>query len=124
MTIGPDYIEAFSKAKNTEQLIGLIVFFITTKDAAKLIFISLCARVADVKDNYVISCIQLGYFWHVSDFHYDDTYGKEGQSCGFPVLEPGPFGDAACDAPLRLIEDSIKTMAAIKPDVDFILWTG
>ncbi|KAK3719799.1 hypothetical protein RRG08_040101 [Elysia crispata] len=77
-----------------------------------------------IESRHTPANVDKGYFWHVSDFHYDDTYGKEGQSCGFPVLEPGPFGDAACDAPLRLIEDSIKTMAAIKPDVDFILWTG
>ncbi|GFS00717.1 acid sphingomyelinase-like phosphodiesterase 3a [Elysia marginata] len=66
----------------------------------------------------------LGYFWHVTDFHYDDSYGKSGQSCKIPVSNPGLFGTDYCDSPLRLIEDSIRTMAEIKPEVDFILWTG
>ncbi|GFO25609.1 acid sphingomyelinase-like phosphodiesterase 3b [Plakobranchus ocellatus] len=66
----------------------------------------------------------VGYFWHVSDFHYDDTYGKTGQSCSFPVSHPGPFGNGSCDSPMQLIEESLKSMASIKPDADFILWTG
>ncbi|GFS00715.1 acid sphingomyelinase-like phosphodiesterase 3b [Elysia marginata] len=77
-----------------------------------------------IESSQIQTDLDKGYFWHVTDLHYDDSYGKSGQSCGFPVSNPGPFGNGSCDSPLRLIEDSIMTMAKIKPDVDFILWTG
>ncbi|XP_012939408.1 acid sphingomyelinase-like phosphodiesterase 3a [Aplysia californica] len=68
--------------------------------------------------------VDKGYFWHVSDFHYDLTYWTKGLSCNGPVPTPGPYGDYWCDAPWSLVQDSIKAMAEVKADVDFVLWTG
>ena len=67
-----------------------------------------------------------GYFWHVTDFHYDHTYWTlpTGLSCNDEVPVKGKFGDYWCDAPWRLIEESIKEMAEVKKDVDFLIWTG
>ncbi|KAK7486174.1 hypothetical protein BaRGS_00022497, partial [Batillaria attramentaria] len=67
-----------------------------------------------------------GYFWHVTDFHYDHTYWTDQLSCNpdQPVSEPGEFGDYWCDSPWRLITHAIGAMTQIKEDVDFLLWTG
>lgn len=65
-----------------------------------------------------------GYFWHVTDLHYDHTYATSMLSCNDDVPKPGKYGDYWCDSPWSLVQDSIASMATIKPDVDFILWTG
>ncbi|BFZ16766.1 hypothetical protein BsWGS_19805 [Bradybaena similaris] len=67
---------------------------------------------------------EIGYFWHVTDLHYDHTYATSMLSCNDPVPKPGKYGDYWCDSPWSLVQDSISNMATIKPDVDFILWTG
>lgn len=66
-----------------------------------------------------------GYFWHITDFHWDFSYWSGQLSCnGMNISEPGVFGNQWCDAPWRLVEESIKGIKNLKSDVDFILWTG
>ncbi|XP_046572572.1 acid sphingomyelinase-like phosphodiesterase 3b [Haliotis rubra] len=65
-----------------------------------------------------------GYFWHITDHHYDPTYWSEMRSCSDEVPVRGIYGDYWCDSPWRLVNDSINAMVSIKDDVDFILWTG
>ncbi|XP_046572573.1 acid sphingomyelinase-like phosphodiesterase 3b [Haliotis rubra] len=70
------------------------------------------------------ACAQEGYFWHITDHHYDTTYWSEMRSCNDEVPVRGIYGDYWCDSPWRLVNDSINAMASIKGNVDFILWTG
>ncbi|KAH9491715.1 Acid sphingomyelinase-like phosphodiesterase 3b [Bulinus truncatus] len=66
----------------------------------------------------------IGYFWHVTDFHYDHTYNNK-LSCSNNITGQLPaYGDYWCDATWRLVVDSIQAMKNIKPDVDFLIWTG
>lgn len=68
--------------------------------------------------------IVTGYFWHVTDFHWDHTYMSEDLSCNDVVETYGLYGDYWCDAPWKLVNDSVEAMKVLKPDPDFILWTG
>ncbi|CAN8002120.1 unnamed protein product, partial [Ixodes hexagonus] len=73
-----------------------------------------------------------GFFWHVSDFHYDKdytTHGVRDAMCHYTPNQSGgdnigPYGDFRCDAPRLLVESAIAAMRTIKPDPDFVLWTG
>ncbi|KAL3857501.1 hypothetical protein ACJMK2_012167 [Sinanodonta woodiana] len=66
-----------------------------------------------------------GWFWHITDFHWDFSYWDGQLSCnGQNVSSPGEFGDYWCDSPYSLVLESITKMAEVKRDVDFILWTG
>lgn len=67
-----------------------------------------------------------GYFWHITDFHYDFTYHGAQLSCNSDQLsgDLGKFGDFWCDSPWTLVNSSVHAMAHIKPDADFVLWTG
>ncbi|XP_037583051.1 acid sphingomyelinase-like phosphodiesterase 3b [Dermacentor silvarum] len=73
-----------------------------------------------------------GYFWHVTDFHVDKKYSAGGSrhlSCHHgandsSVDNTGPYGDFLCDAPVLLAQSAIEAMEQVKPEVDFILWTG
>ncbi|XP_067657506.1 acid sphingomyelinase-like phosphodiesterase 3b [Haliotis asinina] len=67
---------------------------------------------------------QEGFFWHITDYHYDTTYWSEMRSCSDEVPVRGIYGDYWCDSPWRLVNDSINAMANIRRNVDFILWTG
>ena len=72
-----------------------------------------------------ISLSLSGYFWHVTDFHWDFSYWTDELSChGKNVSNRGPFGNYWCDSPWALVEETVKGMRRIKADVDFILWTG
>ncbi|XP_077495098.1 acid sphingomyelinase-like phosphodiesterase 3b [Amblyomma americanum] len=72
----------------------------------------------------------VGYFWHVTDFHVDREYSANGStdlSChlgGNGAEDVGPYGDYLCDAPELLARSAIEAMQRIKPSVDFVLWTG
>lgn len=74
----------------------------------------------------------IGFFWHVSDFHYDKdytTHGVRDAMCHYTPNQKradniGPYGDFKCDAPKMLVESAIAAMHSIKPDPDFVLWTG
>ncbi|ESO98258.1 hypothetical protein LOTGIDRAFT_213890 [Lottia gigantea] len=73
----------------------------------------------------IVNCAEdVGWFWHVTDFHYDFSYWTDQLSCNDVVTSPGIFGDYWCDSPWLLIKDSIEGMKGIKSKVDFVLWTG
>jgi sphingomyelin phosphodiesterase acid-like 3 len=65
-----------------------------------------------------------GYFWHVTDFHWDYSYGRQNISCEKDVKSRGVFGNYRCDAPWTLVVSSVNGMKLLKPEVDFVLWTG
>nr|CAD7199890.1 unnamed protein product [Timema douglasi] len=60
-----------------------------------------------------------GYFWHITDIHYDVHYSTGGntrKNCwrtenGINVQKPvGKFGDYNCDSPWALVESAAKAM--------------
>lgn len=74
-----------------------------------------------------------GHFWHVTDLHLDRDYSTRGSrklSCHRIDKGPsglrnvGPYGDYLCNTPKLLAVSTFAAMERIKPDVDFILWTG
>lgn len=66
-----------------------------------------------------------GYFWHITDLHWDFSYVTYGLSCWDKNTSVrGLCGSYFCDSPWVLIEEVIKEAQKIKPDVDFILWSG
>ena len=74
---------------------------------------------------------RLGYFWQVTDFHYDANYSASGNPTDMCHQDKGqhftnsPFGNYLCDAPMKLIESAIKAMATLNRNTtDFIIWTG
>jgi sphingomyelin phosphodiesterase acid-like 3 len=79
------------------------------------------------KSAFYISIIS-GYFWHVTDMHWDPTYATDskGLSCGPDTTgtQFGRYGDFRCDPPYLLLESAIQEMHHIKSDVDFLIWTG
>jgi len=83
----------------------------------------------------------IGYFWHISDFHLDIRYAKNlteshdreyflgGYDEGCWTEQRGTFGDYNCDSPLALIESATAFMKEyennnIDKHVEFIIWTG
>ncbi|XP_002733390.1 acid sphingomyelinase-like phosphodiesterase 3b [Saccoglossus kowalevskii] len=73
----------------------------------------------------------VGYFWHVADFHYDYQYSMRGDPtyyCHYwnetTAKDLGYYGDYECDSPMSLVVSAVQAMKANKPDVDFIVWTG
>ncbi|XP_055512549.1 acid sphingomyelinase-like phosphodiesterase 3b [Leucoraja erinacea] len=73
---------------------------------------------------------QQGYFWHITDLHWDPDYKMTDDpnavcpSSSKPVPNPGKWGSYLCDSNWELINLSIYTMRDIHPQPDFILWTG
>ncbi|XP_043486445.1 acid sphingomyelinase-like phosphodiesterase 3b isoform X2 [Polistes fuscatus] len=92
---------------------------------------------------------KIGYFWHITDIHYDPKYGTQGNfgnGCrytrnsiegvpGFPVGSSrldrkiggggGQFGDYNCDTPWALIESAAQAMETKHDEgIEFVLWTG
>lgn len=71
----------------------------------------------------------IGFFWHITDMHWDPTYnvsGPSGVSCSPAEVEStgGSYGNYLCDSPWLLINSSVQAMRQIKEDVDFLIWTG
>ncbi|KAH6922789.1 hypothetical protein HPB50_019080 [Hyalomma asiaticum] len=74
----------------------------------------------------------IGYFWHVTDFHVDKDYTTRGSrdlSCHLDanrtILDNiGAYGDFVCDAPKLLAQSAVEAMERIHPTPDFVLWTG
>ncbi|XP_026322161.1 acid sphingomyelinase-like phosphodiesterase 3a [Hyposmocoma kahamanoa] len=79
---------------------------------------------------------KIGYFWHITDFHYDPLYTSQGDtrrqcrkadergSSGHHRAL-GQFGDYSCDGSLALIESAARYMRTRHPEnVEFVLWTG
>ncbi|XP_046991742.1 acid sphingomyelinase-like phosphodiesterase 3b [Schistocerca americana] len=80
---------------------------------------------------------KIGYFWHITDIHYDPKYDRNGDpksNCwrsdtgragGVGGASPGQLGDYRCDAPWDLVESAVRAMKSKHGDnIDFILWTG
>lgn len=76
-----------------------------------------------------------GYFWQLTDVHFDSNYSmtgdpakmchdKAGQNSNTSANTPGEFGNYLCDSPWSLVEQAIAEMKRIDPRPDFILWTG
>ncbi|XP_046392438.1 acid sphingomyelinase-like phosphodiesterase 3b [Ischnura elegans] len=79
---------------------------------------------------------KIGYFWHITDIHYDVNYTINGDSrrmCWRPehggvssLRRPaGKYGDYSCDSPWRLVESAARAMKSLHGDnIEFVLWTG
>ncbi|XP_068631341.1 cyclic GMP-AMP phosphodiesterase SMPDL3A [Battus philenor] len=79
---------------------------------------------------------KIGYFWHITDFHYDPLYTSQGDTRRFCRRADergssghhralGRFGDYSCDSSLELIESAAKYMRTRHSEnVEFVLWTG
>ncbi|XP_071455401.1 acid sphingomyelinase-like phosphodiesterase 3b [Hetaerina americana] len=82
---------------------------------------------------------KIGYFWHITDIHYDVNYTVNGDSrrmCWRPEhgmggngggsrRPAGRFGDYSCDSPWRLVESAARAMKSLHGDnIEFVLWTG
>lgn len=82
---------------------------------------------------------KIGYFWHITDIHYDVNYTMDGDSrrmCwrtdsgggggGVNSRRPaGRFGDYSCDSPWGLVESAARAMKSKHGDnIEFVLWTG
>ncbi|XP_078087365.1 acid sphingomyelinase-like phosphodiesterase 3b [Mustelus asterias] len=71
-----------------------------------------------------------GYFWHITDVHWDPDYRVTDNplavcpSASEPVRNPGKWGSYLCDSPWALINSSIHAMKDIFPNPNFIIWTG
>ncbi|XP_072940071.1 cyclic GMP-AMP phosphodiesterase SMPDL3A-like [Epargyreus clarus] len=79
---------------------------------------------------------KIGYFWHITDFHYDPLYTPQGDtrrhcrradergSSGHHRAL-GRFGDYSCDSSLELIQSALRYMRTRHSEnVEFVLWTG
>ncbi|CAG9860991.1 unnamed protein product [Phyllotreta striolata] len=81
---------------------------------------------------------RLGYFWHITDLHYDGHvifHGDARKGCWRPDYDGikgkgarrpmGRFGDYSCDSTWELIESAAQLMTTRHYDnVEFVLWTG
>lgn len=71
-----------------------------------------------------------GFFWQVTDFHYDANYSSTGDPSHMchqgnnMKAGIGIYGNYLCDAPWLLVTAAIQGMYKIKSDPDFIVWTG
>ncbi|XP_073943262.1 acid sphingomyelinase-like phosphodiesterase 3b [Choristoneura fumiferana] len=79
---------------------------------------------------------KIGYFWHITDFHYDPLYSstgdtrrqcrradERGSSGHHRAL--GRYGDYACHSSHALVESAARHMRARHAEnVEFVLWTG
>ncbi|XP_076395443.1 cyclic GMP-AMP phosphodiesterase SMPDL3A [Megachile rotundata] len=83
---------------------------------------------------------KIGYFWHITDIHYDPKYSTQGNAVsmcwntrnsmegGWMAPERklvGEFGDYGCDSPWSLIESAVRAMRTHHGEgIEFVLWTG
>lgn len=71
-----------------------------------------------------------GFFWQVTDFHYDANYSTKGNPLKMchdssdGSYSNSIYGNYQCDSPWRLILSATAAMKRLHPDPDFILWTG
>ena len=66
-----------------------------------------------------------GYFWHITDFHWDFSYHGKGLSCTASNSSGrGDLGSYLCDSPWKLLDETLAEARKIKPDPEFIIWTG
>nr|XP_018905001.1 PREDICTED: acid sphingomyelinase-like phosphodiesterase 3b [Bemisia tabaci]XP_018905002.1 PREDICTED: acid sphingomyelinase-like phosphodiesterase 3b [Bemisia tabaci]XP_018905003.1 PREDICTED: acid sphingomyelinase-like phosphodiesterase 3b [Bemisia tabaci]XP_018905004.1 PREDICTED: acid sphingomyelinase-like phosphodiesterase 3b [Bemisia tabaci]XP_018905005.1 PREDICTED: acid sphingomyelinase-like phosphodiesterase 3b [Bemisia tabaci] len=78
---------------------------------------------------------KIGYFWQISDIHYDLKYEKHGdikRDCWRNELSGGRgrhmaglYGHFDCDSPWSLVISAVMSMKAKHgDDIEFIIWTG
>ncbi|XP_054015679.1 acid sphingomyelinase-like phosphodiesterase 3a isoform X1 [Hylaeus anthracinus] len=83
---------------------------------------------------------KIGYFWHITDIHYDPKYSTQGNAASMcwntrsssdterirlDKKLAGEFGDYSCDSPWALIESAASAMASHRGGgIEFVLWTG
>ncbi|XP_008554403.1 acid sphingomyelinase-like phosphodiesterase 3b [Microplitis demolitor] len=85
---------------------------------------------------------KIGYFWHITDIHYDPKYSSSGTGGGSTCwntrssnidtghIRPdrrvaGVFGNYSCDSPWALIESAVQAMKSKQDEgIEFVLWTG
>jgi len=93
---------------------------------------------------------RIGYFWHISDFHFDANLTEDGPNaaCWSPsnsrnggsgvgggsavfgggsgtVAREHKFGNYRCDSTWELVVSAVEAMKAITGEnVEFIMWTG
>ncbi|XP_058791126.1 acid sphingomyelinase-like phosphodiesterase 3a [Phymastichus coffea] len=94
-----------------------------------------------IRDYVMLLCLctvsgKEGYFWHISDIHFDPSYSIQGNGdgkCWSPksraglndkMPNAGPYGHYNCDSPWALVESAAKAMKTIHGDIEFVLWTG
>ncbi|KAG9283069.1 acid sphingomyelinase-like phosphodiesterase 3a [Astyanax mexicanus] len=89
------------------------------------------APVQDSSTQIHLQTATTGKFWHISDLHLDPTYHittDPSKVCfsskGFPVKNPGLFGDFLCDSPYQLILSAFSHMKHVEQQPEFIIWTG
>ncbi|XP_037582505.1 acid sphingomyelinase-like phosphodiesterase 3b [Dermacentor silvarum] len=123
-------------ARQTSRLRRLIVGSVvrnTMAIRAVLLLLFCVALVRLASTVYVTSPHDdIGYFWHVTDFHVDKDYSTRGSrdlSCHrdanrTTLDDIGAYGDFLCDAPKLLAQSAVEAMERIHPTTDFILWTG
>ena len=78
--------------------------------------------------------IPSGYFWQVTDLHFDTNYSLSGDPtvmCHDGGQEhdpdkslPGKYGNPDCDSPMALLESTLQFMKTYPSTPSFILWTG
>ncbi|XP_063221115.1 acid sphingomyelinase-like phosphodiesterase 3b [Bacillus rossius redtenbacheri] len=77
---------------------------------------------------------KIGYFWHITDIHYDEMYSTSGNTkkncwrtdgAAGGARPLGRFGDYNCDSPWALVQSAAKAMRDKHGDnIEFVLWTG
>ncbi|XP_034178974.2 cyclic GMP-AMP phosphodiesterase SMPDL3A [Osmia lignaria lignaria] len=82
---------------------------------------------------------KIGYFWHITDIHYDPRYSTQGNAGSMfwntrsvdggwmpsDRKTVGKFGDYGCDSPWSLIESAMRAMRTHHGEgIEFVLWTG
>ncbi|XP_023719561.1 acid sphingomyelinase-like phosphodiesterase 3a [Cryptotermes secundus] len=85
------------------------------------------------------SAARIGYFWHITDIHYNVHYSTSGDTRKFcrrtenklggggvgNSRPAGRYGDYNCDSPWPLVESAAKAMKSKHGDnIEFVLWTG
>lgn len=70
-----------------------------------------------------------GYFWQLTDLHYDPWYTDYSRgSCNVNLTQLGQYGDFECDPPWSLVASAIGAMKQLEDELgtpsDFILLSG
>ncbi|KAL5016932.1 hypothetical protein ScPMuIL_006521 [Solemya velum] len=90
-------------------------------------FLLLAFRASSASD---VGSADIGWFWQVTDFHYDANYSLHGNpstmchTSGGDKYNNGIYGNYLCDSPWRLVESAVNEMKSQNGTPDFILWTG
>ncbi|XP_073978729.1 acid sphingomyelinase-like phosphodiesterase 3b [Rhodnius prolixus] len=80
-------------------------------------------------NNADLSQQKTGYFWQLSDLHWDPSYSDRDGGCWRSrpgnMQPPSTLGEYSCDSPWALVQSAVDTMKYIEgDDLEFILWTG